>query len=494
MAVLKKGVSVDGIDSLMVYCLLPVARLRMRGSRLGTCFLEVVQYIPLPSPQPAIHKGAAERPNTEVSSLTDQCVQRLLDQGNMADENRDGLILHLGESPPEDFPCKSAFQVPIGLGQLFYVQRWSTLAVSPTSKWDRDSDIFDLLSRVRKCSKNIENCSAAVAFVAEAAGSSPVAPNTYALLAQDLMSWSSSICASTDNPQETRDLIHRYVLDLNTAHESHSSEAFASYAWELGGAKHGKFYNQQLQAFGQYRAAFLLECVMFSFNLRRSGLLKKALIRAVRVLPPFWSSTLEDMLKGGCLPSEATISRARLFLDVAFMLHWQQVWKNQMLAGATLDSKSGPGECKCPGVLYLLADSSPQGQQNWFMVEVFGIHAEALPRAAELFEELYALQFRDGVGADELEIFRGWVEELRSAIFHHTLVPTGLGPRHATLAHKTQALLHSIRLESENWSQVQDFLSSVATITSDQGVEVGLNLASASCRISFHTGCNLAFA
>ena len=127
----------------------------------------------------------------------------------------------------------------------------------------------------------------------------------------------------------------------------------------------------------------------------------------------------------------------------------------------------------------MLADSRPQGRQNWFMVEVFGIHAEALPRAAELFEELYALQFRDGVGADELEISRGWVEELRSAIFHHTLVPTGLGPRRATLAHKTHALLRSIRLESENWSQVQDFLSSVATITSDQGVEMGLNLASA---------------
>ena len=449
----------------------------MRGSRLGTYFLEVVHYIPLASPEPAIHKGASERPTTEVFALTDQCVQRTLQQNNMEAEIHDSMAMVLGGAPPEGFPCRSALQIPVAFSQMFLTKTWSTLAISPASKWDRDSDISDLLDHIRRYSKQVEGCSDIVAFMADAQAPSP---DVYALLAQDLLSWSGCICASVDNPDEVRDQIHRYVLHLNTMHESHSHEAFMSHAWEVGTSKHGAYYNQQLQKFGQYRAAFL-----FSFNLRRAGLLKKALVGAVRCLPPFWSSTLEDMLKRGCLPSEATISRARLFLDVAFMLHWRQVWKTHMLCGPSSDSASGPsGQCSHPrpGVLYLLADSSPQGQQNWFMIEVFGIHSDKLPRAAELFQNLFELQFKASVEADELESSRDWVEELRSAIFHHTLVPTALGPRHGTLARKTHAWLHSLRLESDTWCEVQGLLQSVATITSDQGVEMGLNLVNVRLR------------
>ena len=127
----------------------------------------------------------------------------------------------------------------------------------------------------------------------------------------------------------------------------------------------------------------------------------------------------------------------------------------------------------------MLADSSPQGQQTWFMIEVFGVHSSMLSKAARLFEDLCGLQVKETIHAHELEASCIWVEELRGCRFHHVLPPTALGPRHATLAHKAHALLHSVRLEAENWLHMQDILSSVACVTSDQGVEMGLNSAAA---------------
>ena len=447
----------------------------MRGRRLGTCFLELVTFIPIPTPEKAIHRGASERPITEVFSLTDSCVERLFKQGNVQSDVHSALFMTLG-NVPVDFPCSSAIQVPIGISQLFFVQKWKTLAISPTSKWDSSSDIQDLLVRIRNFAKTIDGCSEAVAFLAqsenavEGGGAGVNAHNVFALLARDLLRWCDSICSSSDDPEETQNLVHRYVLHLNTVHENYSKEAFESHIWDRGTlSRGGGFFNVSLQAFGQYRAGFLLECVLFSLNLRRSGSLKKALTNAARCLPAFWSSTLQELLQSGILPSEATVSRARLFLDVSFMMHWRRVWKQHVHA------TSGD-----PGVLFLLAASSPQGQQNWLMIETFGLHAGMAARAMKLFEQLYALQLHIGpIPEDVLEKSLALVEDLRSCRFHHVLPPTALGPRHATLAHKTHALLHSLRLESESWAHVQQILGHVISITSDQGVEMGLNSVSA---------------
>ena len=184
----------------------------MRGSRLGTCFLEVVHYIPLPVPEKAIHKGASERPNAEVFRLTEQCIQRMLSQGEgrMETNIHDAILMTVGSDPPKDYPCRSAFQVPVGISQPLFVKQWCTLAVSPTSKWDLDSDVLDLLERIRKYAKTLDASNSSMTFIADA--TSPVAASVYALLARDLESWSGCICASVENPEDTRDQIHRYVL------------------------------------------------------------------------------------------------------------------------------------------------------------------------------------------------------------------------------------------------------------------------------------------
>eukprot|EP00959_Pyramimonas_sp_CCMP1952_P031485 660324-Pyramimonas_sp.AAC.1 len=63
---------------------------------------------------------------------------------------------------------------------------------------------------------------------------------------------------------------------------------------------------------------------------------------------------MDTVLSGTMWPSPATISRARLYLDVAWMLH---------MSGVHL------GIVKHNGVLFPMFDSSPQGGRNWCLME-----------------------------------------------------------------------------------------------------------------------------
>eukprot|EP00959_Pyramimonas_sp_CCMP1952_P364050 7623551-Pyramimonas_sp.AAC.1 len=80
-------------------------------------------------------------------------------------------------------------------------------------------------------------------------------------------------------------------------------------------------WNEELGKFVQYRAGFLLECIILSFNLRSAGALQTSLRQALRLLPSVWRGSLKAMVESGTATiSEATASRARLCVDAAFMI------------------------------------------------------------------------------------------------------------------------------------------------------------------------------
>ena len=461
-------------DSLQTLTAEQGVALRMRGARLGTVFLEVVRFIDLPNPEKAVHMGGAERPSTEVFSLTRACVQRMMNQSvrevaegeplTMRDEILDSLYRVLGGPPPEDYPTQSALQVPIGLLHLLSAKQWNTLAISPASKWDEDSDVHDLISNIRTFASAVPSRGEVVTFHMEPSEQQGVVEQVvlYEKLSSDLCRWSDAICAAEEDPDETRNLIQSYVVFLNSVHEAHSRDATERHNWDTSLVrKAGGSFNKELQAFCQYRASFLLQCVLFSLKLKSSSLLCKAMKLAMRCLPPYWSAVLESVISSKVMPSAATLCRARLFLDVSFMLMMQSWFESQVEAGS---------------VFYLLADSSPQGQQNWLMIETFGVRGPCLARCSCLLEKLYMMRSQDGpVPIDSLEASLDWVRELQDASFHHVFPPSALGVKHATLAHKAHALCHSLRLETSSWRDTQNLLDNTVTLTSDQGVESGLN-------------------
>ena len=80
---------------------------------MGTAFIEIVRFIPLPQAEAAIHRGGQLAPITEVFTLTSECVSRMLQQENMRVDIEEALLMTLLERV-SDYPVHSAIQLPAG--------------------------------------------------------------------------------------------------------------------------------------------------------------------------------------------------------------------------------------------------------------------------------------------------------------------------------------------------------------------------------------------
>ena len=180
------------------------------------------------------------------------------------------------------------------------------------------------------------------------------------LLPNDLRRWSQTILTAhassgSDSRQDVENQLQSYILWLDSMHETTAPRAFASHTWQANMQNRpGGTLNKQLGQRGRYETCFLLQTVMFAMHLRDTSALSLALSKAFALLPPFWSGALQDMLSQALLPPAPTISRSKLFLDVTFLLHMRSVMKMLL------------EENTC---FYFLLDSSPQGSQNWEMME-----------------------------------------------------------------------------------------------------------------------------
>ena len=189
-----------------------------------------------------------------------------------------------------------------------------------------------------------------------------------------------------------------------------------------------------------YKTGFLLECLVLSFGLRSASTLPVTVKHAIRVLPPVWVASLTKLMQGDrTLPSAATLSRARLYVDVGYMVYLQQV-------------HAGMLDATEPPVLFGLVDSSPQGGRNWELFEMYGVLGSNLNRCAELAREMKGHIVHGADDCEEHERARAGVTEM---IFHHVFPPTALGTRRTTLAMKLHAVAHALRLESTCWQKAE---------------------------------------
>ena len=136
------------------------------------------------------------------------------------------------------------------------------------------------------------------------------------------------------------------------------------------------------------------------------------------------------------MPSGATISRARLYVDVGFML-LRQDYHDIIMA-------SDP-------VLYGLVDSSPQGGRNWQLFEMHFIDGQHLKTCADAARALLSHTVNGAEDCAEHERLRSLVAGF---IEHHIFPPTALGTRRSSLAMKLHACVHSLRLGNLDWGRV----------------------------------------
>jgi hypothetical protein len=69
----------------------------------------------------------------------------------------------------------------------------------------------------------------------------------------------------------------------------------------------------------------MIQALYFAFDLKSSRSMAASLIQSCRLLSPAWSGRLVEMLQSvqQLAPDIGTLSRHRLFLDVAYMQWWR---------------------------------------------------------------------------------------------------------------------------------------------------------------------------
>lgn len=204
-----------------------------------------------------------------------------------------------------------------------------------------------------------------------------------------------------------------------------------------------------------FHSLVLCKCLRLAGFLRGAGTMREVLERALDVLlPKHVASVIRDAYRDTRIPHESVLSRFRIVLDCGMMM-WMRKVNAELHNAAT---RGGPRVCRC-----LLSDSSPQGLENWQISETYLV-ADAV-KVAGIVDELVALSKRlvddpgddravapgeaEAEGHDDVkDKYAALTQALAAGMQHHILPPTGLGFRKSNLAHKLNAVLHSIHNES----------------------------------------------
>ena len=441
------------------------------------CFVRVIAVADLDESTVATYRGATF-PKYMAFELTDesvdaalraftrsgQTVQSVLAEWRQRHGNR---ILNL--SPANRYrPC-SFLQVACFMAKLTALRLWTSITVAENHlRFDRSCDLYplkmDIMLRLRETPLAPNLQAAAAESIAE---HGLVRASMFSTIAERLVRWGPGIIGEAQDADEAdarRLQLEAMVAWLKAADRSTDDNALLES--RLATRQFGE-WDEELGHFVAYKIGFLVECLVLSFNLRSSSGLGATMQQAVRLLPPAWSASLSALVRcdgssRSRLPSASTLSRARLYMDVGFMLFLQQRHADLLAA-------------ENPPVFYGLCDSSPQGGRNWEIFEMFYINGEDLDTCADAAKRMLNFSVDEDTDPADLEDFDFWRARVSQLISHHVFAPTALGARRASLAQKLHACVHAMRLENVGWHQTARFSDRFIALTTDMGSEMDLN-------------------
>ena len=207
----------------------------------------------------------------------------------------------------------------------------------------------------------------------------------------------------------------------------------------------------------------MIDLVMLADKLRDGGELQAVLRKALKVvMGPELEDFGEALLQQTRKMHKSQISRARLTMDVGFMLHKRVL------------NKQFPEK-----VRYLMWDSSPQFGRDYQMGLVQETQPQHLPRLLKSFLSLASAWQANHEGAVDWDFnneeliaqTRANMSDIQQHVSVHALPAVLIGLGAASFQHKLWALLHAARLETFSQAELRDWASSIWTVASDYGVE-----------------------
>jgi hypothetical protein len=327
-------------------------------------FLEIIACVPVSPPVPVTYRGASF-PKVAAFELTGECIAHALDSGaaggflvrDVLAEWRVRFGAQIQNLPAGEVP-NSVLQMPTHIASLASAGLWSYLTITPTMKFDASCSLSLLRQHLQTFFKLDTPHAELERITTEHVLEVGLDGGMFRWAADSVCSWAPDIIAAggDDESRDHRRMhVEQIVAWLRQADWSANESELVNSRLVVG--EFGN-WNHQLQKFTSYRIGFLLECLVLSFGIRSASDLQVVLGHAVQLLPPAWRSSLAALMKADAtLPSAATMTRARLYVDVAYMLLKRKQFETLL--------ESRP-------VFFGLIDSSPQGGRNWEIFELYG--------------------------------------------------------------------------------------------------------------------------
>lgn len=433
------------------------------------CFT-VLEQARLEEPADVLHAGfGVEVPKHAIFSLTPECIVHAMGRpclgfpGTVRDKLEDCFALCGGNAQPN-----SIIPLPYPLGQLVMSGWFSTLGLDARVRI-ADCHIFPMLMQLRQTATAAIVPPQPIAQLDQASNFNKdlrlIAPSMFSILARDLQRWAPSII---QEGLADEDHVNNYLHWLSDCSGHMTVEKSREWAWNKSKGRGGRWV-EDFGEHGSFKPLFLIQCVFFAFTVRGASNamgpdpLKAALSRALRTLPPVAQGFLSHLLKGTHYPGPSTMTRARLYVDVTWMLHMQTMHTELIRTGS---------------IFFSLSDSSPQGGRNWCMHEYFCISGSMLLDVADAVFAMQRAGVTPAADVDDAgnfrELMQGWMRFVKDNIFHHQFPPTAFGVGHKGLSHNLHATFHGMRLENVSWDSVREMTDLTFSHCSDRGTEAKL--------------------
>ena len=201
--------------------------------------------------------------------------------------------------------------------------------------------------------------------------------------------------------------------------------------------------------------------------MKNNSNLKELLKRSMVCLPPSLIPAMDDIIDHIQPPSASTLSRYQMVLDASYCRVWHSKWKERF-------------NKNYPVAVYASIDSSPQFGADWMISEcrIVKDPVAVLRLCWALRDMLPDNQSKQSLRAwsrmldpSDIEALRSKSLKLTDLVQKHSLLPTVVGGRAASVAHKLHCFLHSLKMDMGTWHDVGQFLSQLETMTTDQGTE-----------------------
>ena len=356
---------------------------------------------------------------------------------------------------------RTAFTFPWPIPILLAFGFWTCIVLGRDTRLPRCS-----FARVFKACSSLhqyddvgveENCS-----YEKDADSAVFQPEFFQGLADLLREWRAPLTTAFD-PEKVNEAMEFYVPWLERCAKVSAPESLAQGSVESIKGRGGHYFAAQGRR-GQYNGEFFCKVLLFAFELRGASkdgtmnsrrYMKRVLTKAIRCFPVALASLAERMLEGAEVPSPAILSRASLYLDVAYM---REMAEKHMTMINNQD------------IFFGLADKSDICGREYMMTEYFRIDGEMLAEAADCALKLKGYPHDPAeVTDDMLAEMSDLMDVIRSAKHHHVFPPSCLGSRMQGHVHSSASVVHQFRLESEDWNATSKLADRFFSFTTDTG-------------------------